>query len=115
MSASDHVNDAAFDTARTADNPRDGASKGSLEDCALQEVARQVDGAIARFSEQGLEETLADVTQFARRNPLLFLGGAALAGFAAARVLKAETPPQSAPGNDPWSGHLAAAEPRETR
>jgi hypothetical protein len=39
--------------------------------------------------EQDLNGLMDDVTQFARRNPGMFLGGAALLGFAIARVMKA--------------------------
>ncbi|MFW2544638.1 hypothetical protein ACN2XU_18535 [Primorskyibacter sp. 2E107] len=82
---------------------------GSIEERAMQEVASRIDGALAHIRDKGFDELSADVATFARRNPLLFLGGAALAGFAAARVLKAETPePAPAATDDPWSGHLAA-------
>jgi hypothetical protein len=39
--------------------------------------------------DQDLNGLMDDVTQFARRNPGVFLGGAALLGFAIARVMKA--------------------------
>jgi hypothetical protein len=45
--------------------------------------------AAVAIREQDLGGLMDDVTQFARRNPGMFLGGAALLGFAVARVMKA--------------------------
>ena len=39
--------------------------------------------------EQSLSSLTGDLTRFARQNPAVFLGGAALLGFAAARLMKA--------------------------
>ncbi|WP_227272122.1 hypothetical protein [Roseobacter weihaiensis] len=60
-----------------------------------------------------LNKAAGQVTRFARENPVLFLGGAALLGFAAARFLKATDPaatPRSTAPDDPWTGHVTAAE-----
>lgn len=53
--------------------------------------------------DKDLGEMLEDVTAFARRNPLAFLGGAALLGFAITRFTRAtqETDHESRPFADP--------------
>ncbi|WP_425099429.1 hypothetical protein [Tropicibacter sp. S64] len=98
--------DAYADAARRAGSQ---FPAGSLEERAMQEIANRIDGALSHVRDKGFDELSRDVATFARRNPLLFLGGAVLAGFAAARVLKAETP-RAAPAysDDPWAGHLSA-------
>jgi len=53
----------------------------------------QMAGALADFSdtvrEKDLGELAGEVSDFARRNPLAFLGGAALLGFAGTRIARA--------------------------
>lgn len=62
--------------------------------------------------ETDLNKAAGQVTRFARENPVLFLGGAALLGFAAGRFLKATDPAATSrsmdPG-DPWTGHVTSA------
>lgn len=57
------------------------------------DVSRQLSDAAHRVAEKlevgGVDDVLADVKRFARRRPGLFLLGAAGAGFAAGRLLKA--------------------------
>lgn len=57
-----------------------------------------------------LDAVTRKVTHVARENPVLFLGGAALLGFAAARFLKSsDTAPAAVarnPSDDPWTGHV---------
>jgi len=73
----------------------------------LAQAGEAVEGATNRLRERSIPDMVDDVSAFARRNPLLFLGGAALAGFAAARFLSASSPSQSvASSDDVWSGHL---------
>jgi hypothetical protein len=71
-----------------------------------------LDQVTARLSDGPVEDLVADAAGFARRNPLLVLGGAALAGFAAARIVKSagvSSNTQNDPA-DPWSGHLSRTE-----
>lgn len=53
-----------------------------------------------------LQEVVAATTRFARRNPAMFLGGAALLGFAAARFAKS-----SAPENEGYGRASASYDP----
>ena len=64
-------------------------------------LARYVESAGDKIAEvqtylqtRDLEGVANDVQRFARRRPEIFLGGLAIAGLAAARFLKASTPPQ---------------------
>lgn len=75
--------------------------------------------ALADFSDmvrnKDLGEMLSDVNGFARRNPLAFLGGAALLGFAATRFAKASSTPDSDASrstmNDPTAPRPASGMP----
>ncbi|GGC13998.1 hypothetical protein GCM10011363_33210 [Marivita lacus] len=80
----------------------------TLQDAALAQLGAQINVIAARFQDTSVDEMVDDVAVFARRNPLLFLGGAALAGFAAARFLKSGGGSQTSEEDafDPWSGHL---------
>jgi ElaB/YqjD/DUF883 family membrane-anchored ribosome-binding protein len=77
----------------------------------LNQAGEAVEDATNRLRERSIPDMVDDVSAFARRNPLLFLGGAALAGFAAARFLSASAPKEDDPelieaDDDVWSGHL---------
>ncbi|MFN3208701.1 MAG: hypothetical protein ACE369_06815 [Roseovarius sp.] len=77
----------------------------------LSQAGEAVEDATNRLRERSIPDLVDDVTVFARRNPLLFLGGAALVGFAAARFLSASTPTDEGPeliaaDEDVWSGYL---------
>lgn len=96
----DHLADAAHAAA-------DAYPRDSLVSQALGDLGSTVEGLTAQFRDKPAQEILDDVALFARRNPLLFLGGAALAGFAAARFLKAgPAEPRHVADTDPWTGHL---------
>ncbi|MCB1352758.1 MAG: hypothetical protein KDK03_08485 [Rhodobacteraceae bacterium] len=67
----------------------------------LQQISRAVDGkSISRMS--------ADLSDFARSNPVAFLGGAALTGFALARFARAGDPRLATSGYTA-DGHTAGA------
>ncbi|QFT93893.1 hypothetical protein FIU86_13665 [Roseovarius sp. THAF9] len=78
----------------------------------LTQAGEAVEDATNRLRERSLPDMVEDVSAFARRNPLLFLGGAALAGFAAARFLSASAPSDDGPeliasdDEDVWAGYL---------
>lgn len=56
---------------------------------ATDRLAEGLNDAARSIQDTDLTALADDVTAFARRQPLMFFGGAALLGFAAARVLKA--------------------------
>ena len=63
------------------------ATPGPAKDIVAA-VADQADGMSQRLSDGGLDRTLEDARRLARNRPGLFLAGAALAGFVAARVAR---------------------------
>ena len=128
----DHAADAAHDKAREAtdritqeagdrvSNAADAAAAasaefeaGSLQAQATQQVAAHLTDVANRISRTDFDQAAGKVTQFARENPLMFLGGAALLGFAAARFLKASdrhTAVARTTAEDPWMGYVSAAD-----
>ena len=56
---------------------------------AADYVAQNLQQAATMIRDTDLDTVISDVSNLARRNPTLFLGGAAILGFAAARLLKA--------------------------
>jgi len=91
--------EASTQAARVASTLRDiGGQLQSMADSQIDggaavDMSRQLADAAARVADKletgGVEATLADVKNFARRRPGLFLVGAIGAGFVAGRLLKA--------------------------
>lgn len=105
--ARDDVVDNADDVANAAQAARGEFEPNSFEAEALRQIETQISSVTNRLREKPVDEMLDDVGAFARRNPLLFLGGAALAGFATMRFLKsdgADPDGHHAPDYDPWTG-----------
>lgn len=115
------------DVAEHADTVSGAAKKaaGEFEDydsvnSILTQAGEAVEDATNRLRERSIPDLVDDVSAFARRNPLLFLGGAALAGFAAARFLSASSPSDSEPeltaeDDDVWAGHIGHTAHPEAR
>lgn len=81
------VAEALHETAKTLE--RQNASVGRYADLAAQ----QVDRVSQALKERGVEQLMEDAEDFARNQPMLFVGGALAAGFFLARVAKsAESP-----------------------
>lgn len=115
--ATDHVAQKAEQRVSTAADAAAAASAefepGSLQAQATQQVAAHLTDVANRISHTDFDQAAGKVTQFARENPLMFLGGAALVGFAAARFLKASdrtTTVSRTPSEDPWTGYVSAAD-----
>lgn len=62
---------------------------GSYAHAASEKLADNLSEAARSIRETDLSHLADDVATFARRQPLLFFGGAALLGFAAGRMIKA--------------------------
>lgn len=89
---------AADETSKTADAAQAAADEfdaGSLQAKALEEVARQVDTLAQQIRNTDIDRVARRIGSAAQRNPLMFVAGAALAGFAATRFLKARDPERS--------------------
>ncbi len=77
---------------RTAEQIRNAGQEfgdDSYQAQAAEYLASNLSQAAEMIRGKDLGDLVGDVTLFARRNPALFLGGAALLGFAAARMMKA--------------------------
>lgn len=105
--ARDDVVENADDVADAAQAARGEFEPNSFEAEALRQIETQISSVTSRLREKPVDEMLDDVGAFARRNPLLFLGGAALAGFATMRFLKSDGADPDGPhaaDYDPWTG-----------
>lgn len=94
--------------------------EGSMQARAIEEVARRVDDIAAQIRSTDIDRMARTLGDAARRNPLMFVAGAALAGFAATRFLKARDPAErygamrgdawkSGPRDD-WGGHIGSTD-----
>lgn len=104
----DHATEKTTQFANSADAAADEFDADSPQAKAAAQVAQHADDLANRLAQLDLEATTAEISRFARNNPALFLGGAALLGLAAARFLKARTPETPAPtyaSDDPWGSH----------
>lgn len=66
--------------------------EGSSQRQMFDRLAENVDHMSRAMQDKTLGDMLSDLNDLARRNPMLFLGGAALAGFAATRLVTASAP-----------------------
>jgi hypothetical protein len=83
---------AAERTSEEAERVRDAASSfdpGTFAHAATDRLADNLSDVAHSIRETDLSHLTNDLTVFARRQPLLFFGGAALLGFAAGRMIKA--------------------------
>jgi hypothetical protein len=80
---------------------------GSVQERVFAQMADSLADASEAIQHKDLSGIMDDATAFARRNPLIFLSGAALLGFAATRFAKASDG-RAAAGEYPASGHRAA-------
>lgn len=79
---------------------------GSPQERTIGQLAGTLADASDAIRDRDLGEISSELSRFARRNPLAFLGGAALAGFAATRFAKASS---NAPRGG-YSGYSGAGE-----
>ncbi|MHA6346887.1 hypothetical protein [Roseivivax sp. CAU 1761] len=68
--------------------------EGSPQERTFAQIAESFADASEAVRDRDLGQIAHDVSGFARRNPLAFLGGAALAGFAVTRFAKASAKPR---------------------
>jgi hypothetical protein len=74
-------------------------------------AADQIGTVSAAFRRRDLNQLVADVQGFARRQPTAFLGAAVLAGFAAVRFLKTSTAGANASSRSTGTQHSPASRP----
>jgi len=93
--------------AQAAEAARDALPQDHLADPMLDHAVQALGQVAKHLKSTDIDALAHQASDFARRNPALVLGGAALLGFAAARFLKAgsQTVAVTAP-QDPWTDHL---------
>ena len=84
----DEVNDVASALRKAAGDMRGG----SVQERTMSQIASGLADVSETIRGKDLSELSGDLSAFARRNPVAFLGGAALLGFAATRFAKATRP-----------------------
>lgn len=92
-------------SAAAAEAAADEFDAGSVQARAIEEVARRIDDLAEQIRSTDIDRMARAVAGAARRNPMMFVAGAALTGFAATRFLKARTPRSRGEyAGDPWAG-----------
>ncbi len=86
-SAADEVQSVASALRTAADELR----SGSPQERTFSQLADGLADVSESLRDKDLGELMGEINTFARRNPMVFLGGAALLGFAATRFAKAST------------------------
>ena len=79
---------------------------GSPQERTFGQIAEGLADASEAMRNKDLSEMVEDISAFARKNPLVFLGGAALIGFAATRFAKASA--SATPAHSSTSAPLSA-------
>ncbi|MFC3616027.1 hypothetical protein ACFORG_19925 [Lutimaribacter marinistellae] len=87
--AQDRVAMAAESEAQQIRDAGSAFEAGSFARGAADQLADSLTHAATAVRDADFQSMQEDLTAFARRNPLLFFGGAALLGFVATRALKA--------------------------
>jgi uncharacterized protein YjbJ (UPF0337 family) len=89
------LSDVAGSLRKVGETLRDTENKNPVIDSAAKygdQLAQRVEQISGYLEQKDLSEILRDTERFARRNPAIFIGGAMLLGFAAARFLKSSNP-----------------------
>lgn len=113
------VGDAAAEEAQKVANAAEAASNefdpGSLQAQAVEHLASTIEDFARQVRSTDIDRVAKSVSSFARSNPMLFVGGAALLGAAATRFLKSRAPRPASPAvhtrppmDDPWAPYESA-------
>jgi hypothetical protein len=95
--AKDDVLDRSAAVAQSLHAMADEDLRGTIPGRMIEAVADGVTDAALAMREQDLRGIVASTTDFARRNPVLFVAGVALAGFAVVRLARAASAPTTKP------------------
>ncbi len=87
---------------------------GSPQERTIGQIAESLADASDAVRDKDLGEIVRDASDLARRNPLVFLGGAALLGFAATRFVKASRPIPALADHRPQNTQARIAKPAGT-
>lgn len=108
QSEAEDLRDTAADEIENISDAADAAADELPDDSPqariTEQVASQIDSVVDQLRRTDLSHMTRDVSTFARQNPLLFVGGAALLGLAVTRFLKASGSATAPSGpTDPWA------------
>ena len=99
----DRVAEKAENTANAANAAAYEFDPRSLQAEAVRQIAGTFDDIAERIRQSDIETLATHTSNFARRNPALFVSAAAIAGFAVTRFLKArDERPVAYDASDPW-------------
>ncbi len=116
-SEAQNARETAAETARERAERVREAGEAFEEDSYAREAtdafADRIDQAARTIRDADLGGMADDLADFARRQPLVFFGGAALLGFAAARMLKASERADHAHDRRSYRSRIHGAEPRD--
>jgi hypothetical protein len=99
-------------TAEALDAAARDLQEHSLQRSLLGEASRGLVGLSRALEGRSVGELVGDVAEFGRRNPAAFLGGAALAGFAVARLATASAPADGSQQQEADAFAATAPQPR---
>ncbi len=108
----DAKNSVAEEIGRTGDALDTAAGEldeGSIQQQLLREAADGLTRISGSMKNKNLGDIVADLSDFGRRNPAAFIGGAALAGFAFARFARASTAPRATSSYGPGRASTGSA------
>ena len=95
-------------------NLRGQEQQGAIAEYAAQygeRAAEQIERFTDYLREHDVNQLVGEVEDFARRQPVLFIGGAFLLGFAGARFLKSSSPARDVTGGAPDAGRALPPAP----
>lgn len=114
-SAKNSVAGEVSNVARALRKAAEESREGSPQERTFGQIAEGLADMSETVARKDLGEMARDLSDFARRNPLAFLGGAALIGFAATRFAKAGQRPAEPAGTQPYgSDDFASRRPAGT-
>ncbi|MGR3512033.1 MAG: hypothetical protein ACU0GG_04665 [Paracoccaceae bacterium] len=104
------LRDTAAEETQKAANAAEAAAQefdpASMQAQAIEQIASRIEDIATQIRSSDIDRIAQTVRQTAERNPMMFLAGFALAGFAVTRFLKARDPnPRQSyrSETDPWS------------
>jgi hypothetical protein len=89
-------------TAEALETASRDLGENSLQRSMLQEASKGLAGIAEAVQGRSAGELVHELAEFGRRNPVAFLGGATLAGFALARLATASAPAGAASTPGDW-------------
>lgn len=103
--------DGVADALRSAAGDFDGQDQSAMAGYA-REAAKGLDQVSTALSSRNLDDLVGTVEDFARRQPIAFLGGAALAGFVLARFAKSSSDRRHSDQRRLYAGSRDGADPQ---